>query len=125
VVFPESELTRDIPQFRKDRAQMEDGLLWLEQKRAIRRQQEPERPRGTRGRKPAPIWEVHPALRTSENSDNSDISENSLLQARFEDCEDDNSPNSPKSPNSPELTGEKESDQKRHVAAGVREVFEL
>ena len=70
--FPESELTRDVPQFRKDRAALEDALVWLRQKRALRGLPEPVRPKGMRGRKAAPVWEVHPSIRNSENSDNSE-----------------------------------------------------
>ena len=94
--FPESELTRDIPQFRKDRASLEDALVWLRQKRALRRTPEPERPKGTRGRKAAPVWEVHPCIRSSDNSENSEKSRSDAP----DDPTEGNSPNSPNSPNS-------------------------
>jgi hypothetical protein len=96
-VFPESELTRDVPHFRKDRAAMEDGLLWLSQRRTLRRVPVPERPKGTRGRKATPAWEVHPYFRHSENSENSEFSENGPAG----DASEPNSPESPNSPNSP------------------------
>lgn len=94
-ILPESSLTQDIPRFRKDAAALEDGLLWLTQKKAIRRVADPERSKGTRGRKPAPKWEVHPSLQNSENSENTN---NSPIEA-FADPKNGNSPNSPNSPN--------------------------
>jgi hypothetical protein len=94
--FPESELTRDIPPLRKDRAALEDGLLWLQGKRALRRLPEPERPKGTRGRKAAPVWEAHPSIRSSENSDNSDNCPVAIAAEGVGPI----SPNCPNSPNS-------------------------
>jgi hypothetical protein len=66
--FPESDLTRDFPLFRSDRAELEDSLHWLSQRNAIRRLETPPR-QEKRGRKPAPVWDVHPSLVTSEKSE--------------------------------------------------------
>ena len=106
-VFPESELTRVVPPLRKDRAMMEDGLNWLAQRKVIRRHPEPARPKGTRGRKPAPVWEVHPELRDLYNTENAEKSH----PAADTDPPWVNSPNSPYSTNP--------------VSANSREVFEL
>ena len=35
-VFPESDLTRDFPLSREDRGELEDAILWLAQRRALR-----------------------------------------------------------------------------------------
>jgi hypothetical protein len=74
--FPESELTRDFPLFCADRAGLEDSLQWLAQRNALRRVagRTPRDGKGKGGRKPAPVWEVHPSLKPSENSDNSENS---------------------------------------------------
>jgi hypothetical protein len=106
--FPESELTRDIPQFRSDRAEMEDGLAWLQGKRGVRRRLEPEHPKGKRGRKPAPVWEVHPSLRSSENSENSENSPPHGADEPEAGGRGAISPNCPNSPNpeSQESNGE-------------------
>ncbi len=72
--FLESELTRVVPKLSADRAMMEDGLLWLAQRKAIRRLAVTEQPKGKRGRKPAPVWEAHPGLRELDNTENKDKS---------------------------------------------------
>jgi hypothetical protein len=69
-VFPESDLTRDFPLFRDDRAELEDALLWLSQRKAVRPLADPARPKGTRGRKASPRWEVHPELGGRRNRTN-------------------------------------------------------
>ncbi len=70
-IFKESNLTGDIPPFKKDRALMADGLAWLQARGIVRPVSQPTRPKGTRGRKPAPAWEINPGfLLESDNSDN-------------------------------------------------------
>jgi hypothetical protein len=66
-VVPESELTRTYPRFREDRALLEDGLHWLEQRNALRRIKLESNPSGP-GRKRATAWEIHPDLRLTENT---------------------------------------------------------
>jgi hypothetical protein len=62
VSIPQSELTRTYPPSRYDRALMEDGLLWLQQRNALRRTLKPDRPPGSPGRPSAPVWQIHPDL---------------------------------------------------------------
>jgi hypothetical protein len=64
VTFSERDLTHNFPRFQEDRASLEDALAWLTDRRAIRRQAPTEDAKGKRGRKPSPVWEVHPDLRT-------------------------------------------------------------
>jgi hypothetical protein len=93
--FPESELTRDVPQLRADRAALEDGLAWLAKRNVIRRLAAPDQPPGKRGRKPAPAWEVHPELSAP---DNSEISGNTAA-VHAPSPGGDHSQNCPNSPN--------------------------
>jgi hypothetical protein len=67
--LPESELTRTYPPFRDDKAALEDALGWLEERNAVRRARR-EAPAGKPGRKPAPVWEIHPDMRYTDNPDN-------------------------------------------------------
>jgi hypothetical protein len=62
VSIPQSELTRTYPPSRYDRAMMEDGLLWLQQRNALRRTPKPDRPPRSPGRPSAPVWQIHPDL---------------------------------------------------------------
>ena len=41
---------------------MEDGLLWFQERNAIRPAPKAERAPGSPGRPPAPVWFVHPDL---------------------------------------------------------------
>jgi hypothetical protein len=67
--FSGSDLTRAYPPSRGyDRATMEDGLLWLRDRNAIRLAPAPGRPEGVVGRKPSPTWQIHPETpRAQEN----------------------------------------------------------
>jgi hypothetical protein len=86
--LPESELTRTYPRFRDDRALLEDSLVWLEQRNAIRRTGQDPRT-GKPGRKPGPVWEIHPELRQTENTDNPENARsNAAPFGRFADSPD-------------------------------------
>jgi hypothetical protein len=52
-------------------AMMVDGRQWLSEKNAILRMSSTVRREGVPGRKPAPIWAIHPDLRTSTHSTHS------------------------------------------------------
>lgn len=51
-----------------DPSTMADGRLWLAQRNAIRRKPEPDRDESTPGRKPSPVWQIHPDLQTPTES---------------------------------------------------------
>lgn len=61
--FAERDLARNHPFFYEDPAELEDALLWLAQRNAVRPSAPHEEAKGKRGRKPSPAWDVHPSLR--------------------------------------------------------------
>lgn len=70
--FSEADLNEVIRRFYNEPAKREAALKWLIGKNCLRRQPEPPRPAGKRGRQPAPTYDVNPALFGSMNSMNSD-----------------------------------------------------
>lgn len=61
--FAARDIARSYPPSRGyDRAMMEDGLTWLKDRNVIRLAQTTERADGAPGRKPSPVWDVHPDL---------------------------------------------------------------
>jgi hypothetical protein len=68
--FAQSDLTRDFPRLRRDPDALDAALAELIERNAIRRRSAPERPEGTRGRRPLPTYDVHPDLMAPENCGN-------------------------------------------------------
>jgi len=60
--FPQSDLTRNLPRFRTDPESLKAVLARLVEANVIRPRPEPPAPKGKRGRKPLPTFEVNPAL---------------------------------------------------------------
>ena len=73
--FPQSELTRNFPRFRADPGALAAALGALVKANVIRPRPEPTAPKGKRGRKPLPTFDVNPALHAPENCGNCDNSE--------------------------------------------------
>lgn len=99
--FSESDLTQAYPPSRYDRAMIEDGLLWLHERNAIRPAAVPDRPKGRPGRKPAPLWDVHPELHGAQE------------KQEFQGYCPANAPENPDSPGNPDcpaLQGENNRD---------------
>jgi hypothetical protein len=66
--FDERDLTRAYPLFGTDRAVLEDALAWLEERHAIRREEQ-EATRGKPGRKQSPTWSIHPDLTSAQSAE--------------------------------------------------------
>ena len=60
--FTVKELTDDLRWLSTRHGGPEAALLFLENHHAIRRRIDPDRPEAKRGRKPSPVYDVHPAL---------------------------------------------------------------
>jgi hypothetical protein len=63
--FDERELKRNLTRFQNDPVGMAESLNWLAERHALRLAPQPDRPEGRRGRKPSPVWLVHPMIRAT------------------------------------------------------------
>jgi hypothetical protein len=89
--FSESDISSSYsPNKGYDAAMMEDGRLWLAEKNGIRRAPSTARDPSTPGRKPSPVWEIHPDLLTQAHTQGaSGHSARSDNSAREPGCDDD------------------------------------
>jgi hypothetical protein len=65
--FSERDVTRHLPRFQDHPESLSAALRWLAERNVIRPAPDPDRPEGTRGRKPSPGWMVHPLLEARRN----------------------------------------------------------
>jgi hypothetical protein len=109
--FSERDLSLAFPPSRGySPAMIADGLFWLRERNAVRPEPPVDRAPGTPGRKPSPVWEVHPKLpRTQQYQQNS---QNEVAEGDYEGPD-------------PESVDSVESVAPRGVQEPDREVFEL
>ncbi len=81
--FPQSELTRNFPRFRDDPKALDAALAKLQEAGCLRPRSEPPRPKGQRGRKPLPTFDVNPALHAPENCGNCEKSGAGDISSNF------------------------------------------